>query len=225
MNKLTKNVNELSAEKVMTTKELAESLKVDVRTIQRIANELFDPSTVLSQVINGGVSKVFTEKQAVAIKLKLRERNNLKDSSVISQIGNDLEFFALLKKKEEEQKVLDAYRDMRIAELTNRVKIAETALNRISDGKGCYTVNQAAKALKLPYGNKTLFQNLRTLQVLNQDNSPKQEQINSGHFKVVVKHINDEIGSKPVTLVTGKGLVYLAKKFNAEIDESIHPDA
>ena len=43
--------------------------------------------------------------------------------------------------------------------------------------------------------------------------------------KVVVKHINDEIGSKPVTLVTGKGLVYLAKKFNAEIDESIQPDA
>jgi transposase len=85
----------------MTTKELAESLKVDVRTIQRIANELFDPSTVLSQVVNGGVSKVFTEKQAVAIKLKLRERNNLKDNSVVSQIGNDLEFFALLKKKEE----------------------------------------------------------------------------------------------------------------------------
>lgn len=225
MNKLTKNVNELSTEKVMTTKELAESLKVDIRTIQRIANELFDPSTVLSQVINGGVSKVFTEKQAVAIKLKLRERNNLKDNSVVSQIGNDLEFFALLKKKEEEQKALDAYRDMRIAELTNRVKIAETALNRIADGKGCYTVNQAAKALKLPYGNKTLFQNLRNLQVLNQDNSPKQEQINSGHFKVVVKHINDEIGSKPVTLVTGKGLVYLAKKFNAEIDSSIQPDA
>lgn len=98
-------------------------------------------------------------------------------------------------------------------------------VNRIVEGKGCYTMNQAAKALKLPYGNKTLFQNLRTLQVLNQDNSPKQEQINSGHFKVVVKHINDEIGSKPVTLVTGKGLVYLAKKFNAEIDESIHPDA
>lgn len=220
-----KKVNELQNQEVMTTKELAESLKVDVRTIQRIANELFDPSTVLSQVVNGGVSKVFTEKQAVAIKLKLRERNNLKDNSVVSQIGNDLEFFALLKKKEEEQKVLDAYRDMRITELTNRVKIAETALNRIADGKGCYTMNQAAKALKLPYGNKTLFQNLRTLQVLNQDNSPKQEQINSGHFKVVVKLINDEIGSKPVTLVTGKGLVYLAKKFNAEIDESIQPDA
>ena len=220
-----KKVNELQNQEVMTTKELAESLKVDVRTIQRIANELFDPSTVLSQVVNGGVSKVFTEKQAVAIKLKLRERNNLKDNSVVSQIGNDLEFFALLKKKEEEQKVLDAYRDMRITELTNRVKIAETALNRIADGKGCYTMNQAAKALKLPYGNKTLFQNLRTLQVLNQDNSPKQEQINSGHFTVVVKHINDEIGSKPVTLVTGKGLVYLAKKFNAEIDESIQPDA
>lgn len=42
---------------------------------------------------------------------------------------------------------------------------------------------------------------------------------------VLSQVINDEIGSKPVTLVTGKGLVYLAKKFNAEIDESIQPDA
>lgn len=221
-------MNELKVikqQKVMTTKELAESLKVGVRTIQRIANELFDPSTVLSQVINGGVSKVFTEKQAVAIKLKLRERNNLKDNSVVSQIGNDLEFFALLKKKEEEQKVLDAYRDMRIAELTNRVKLAETALNRIADGKGCYTMNQTAKALKLPYGNIKLFEKLRAMQILNLDNSPKQEQINNGNFKVVVKFINEKIGNKPVTLTTSKGLVYLAKKFNTEIDESIQPDA
>lgn len=222
-------MNELVKEKatevavVVTVKELANDLNVAESTIKNNINELRQVLGEVKKNNQGGY--LLTEKQATLIKLKLRERNNLKDSSVVSQIGNDLEFFALLKKKEEEQKVLDAYRDMRIAELTNRVKIAETALNRIADGKGCYTVNQAAKALKLPYGNKTLFQNLRTLQVLNQDNSPKQEQINSGHFKVVIKHINDEIGSKPVTLVTGKGLVYLAKKFNAEIDESIHPDA
>jgi len=208
---------------VVTVKELANDLKVAESTIKNNINELRQVLGEVKKNNQGGY--LLTEKQATLIKLKLRERNNLKDNSVVSQIGNDLEFFALLKKREEEQKLLDAYRDKRIEELTVRAELAETALNRIADGKGCYTVNQAAKALKLPYGNKTLFQNLRTLQVLNQDNSPKQDQINSGHFKVVVKHINDEIGSKPVTLVTGKGLVYLAKKFNAEIDESIQPDA
>lgn len=109
--------------------------------------------------------------------------------------------------------------------IRQRACIAESALNRIANGKGCYSMNQAAKALKLPYGNIKLYERLRNEGILNLDNSPKQEQINSGHFKVVVKYINDKIGNKPVTLVTGKGLVYLAKRLNAEIDESVEADS
>lgn len=78
---------------------------------------------------------------------------------------------------------------------------------------------------KLPYGNITLFEKLRSMQILNQDNMPKQEQINNGNFKVIVKYINDKVGNKTVTLTTGKGLVYLAKKFNTKIDKSIKTDA
>ena len=48
----------------MTTKELAEALGVDVKTIQRTSVKLFDPSTLMSRVINGGKSQVFTEAQA-----------------------------------------------------------------------------------------------------------------------------------------------------------------
>lgn len=96
---------------------------------------------------------------------------------------------------------------------------------KIANGSGCFTINQTAKALKLPYGNITLFEKLRRMGILNSDNSPKQEQINAGHFKVVVKFINDNIGNKSVTLTTGKGLVYLAKKFRTEIDESVKADA
>lgn len=49
--------------------------------------------------------------------------------------------------------------------------------------------------------------------------------MNGGNFKVVIKHINEKVGSKPVTLVTGKGLVYLARRLNTEIDGSVQPDA
>ena len=66
--------------------------------------------------------------------------------------------------------------------VTERAELAESKLNRISDGSGCFSMNQTAKALKLPYGNKI------------------------------------------VTLVTGKGLVYLAGLFNTEIDESVKAD-
>lgn len=111
-----------------------------------------------------------------------------------------------------------------LEEVKKRAFIAETTLNKIADGTGCFTINQTAKALKLPYGNVTLYKHLREMGILNSDNSPRQDQINAGHFKVVIKNVQN-IGNKPVTLTTGKGLVYLAKKFNTEIDESISADA
>lgn len=141
----------------MTVKELAEELHVSKQTIRNIVQELFDPAKVLWQVVNGANTLFLTYEQATAIKLKLRTRNNLKDNSIVSQIGNDLEFFALLKKREEEQKILDEYRDKRIAELKQRAEIAENALNRIANGKGCYSISQTAKALKLPYGKYHSF--------------------------------------------------------------------
>ena len=83
---------------------------------------------------------------------------------------------------------------------------------------------KAAKALKLPYGNIKLFERLRNEGLLNLDNTPRQEQVNQGNFKVVVKYVNEKIGNKVVTLVTGKGLVYLAKRFNTEIDPAVQAD-
>lgn len=50
------------------------------------------------------------------------------------------------------------------------------------------------------------------------------ERVNQGNFKVIVKHVNDKVGNKVVTLVTGKGLVYLAKRFNTEIDPAVQAD-
>ena len=224
-------MNELSLfeqnEKVMTVKELAIELRVAESTVKNIITEL-------RQVVGGVFEDIkrnsqngylLNEKQATAIKLKLRQRNNLKDDSAVMQIGNDLEFFALLKKRDEEQKKLDAYRDRRIAELKERAEVAESALARIENGKGCYSLAQTAKALKLPYGRNTLNDKLKQMGLLLASGEPYQDQINAGHFKVIVKHVNDYVGNKPVTLTTGKGLVYLAKRFNTVIDESIKADA
>lgn len=103
----------------ISVKELASELNVSGQTIRNSVKELFtDPSKLLWRVVNGGKSLFLSKEQATAIKLKLRTRNNLKDDSVIKQIGNDLEFFALLKQRENEQRLLDEYRDRRIAELT-----------------------------------------------------------------------------------------------------------
>ena len=302
---------------MMTTKELAEVLKVSIDTVTRAANKVLAPSAILHRVVNGGNSKVFTEEQATLIKSeikkqatelksvlipeisdrKIRGENtatnlevmSIKDlamtfgvsartiQKIIADKGYEVNFVPLQTKggvqkvacvnnavataiktelqnhskiaqngfntmtitKDLEawelQKQLDAYKDMRIAELQKenmqqKQQLAEQkpkviAFDRIADGKGCFTVNQAAKALKLSYGNITLYKNLRTANVLNSDNSPKQEQINNVKFRVIVKFINDKVGNKPVTLITSKGLIYLAKKLNTTIDETVKADA
>lgn len=214
-----KNVNELQNQEVMTTKELADFLKTSPKVILENAKKCLP-----NKVVENGKPTYWNKAEVTVLieQLKKSNPNQYTFTGAVKALGTDLT--PALKIKQAMEMMQEAYEE-ELQIIRARAELAETALNRIADGKGCYTMNQAAKALKLPYGNKTLFQNLRTLQVLNQDNSPKQEQINSGHFTVVVKHINDEIGNKPVTLVTGKGLVYLAKKFDAEIDESIQPDA
>ena len=82
-------------------------------------------------------------------------------------------------------------------------------------------MNQTAKILKLPYGHKTLFKNLKALGFLNIDNSPRQQYIKDGTFIIVTKYINEHVGNKPVTLVTSSGLVKLAEKLGTEIDFSV----
>ena len=163
------------------------------------------------------MSKVFTEEQATLIKQEIQKHHNLTTRQV-DNVTTEYEMEIMT------QKVLQ-YHISKANEYKQRMEIAEKALTRIADSKGCFTINQTAKALKLPYGDKTLFKNLRSMKILNEDNSPKQEQINAGHFITVVKHINDTIGNKSVTLTTSKGLVYLAKKFNTEIDEAVKADA
>ena len=199
-------LNLFTDETLMTTKELADVLNVSVDTVSRTSNKILNPSAVLRRVINGGVSKVFTEEQATLIKQEIQKHHNLTTRQV-DNVTTEYEMEIMT------QKVLQ-YHISKANEYKQRMEIAEKALTRIADSKGCFTINQTAKALKLPYGDKTLFKNLRSMKILNEDNSPKQEQINAGHFITVVKHINDTIGNKSVTLTTSKGLVYLAKKFN-----------
>lgn len=205
---------------LVTTKELAETLGVDVSTVKKTVKRLEEGGAILHHLTKdkfGNTCFLFTEEQATIIKQEIQKHHNLATRQ-IDGVTTDYEMELMT------QKVL-AYHAQKAAEYKSRMEIAENALTRIADSRGCYSMNQTAKALKLPFGNIKLYERLRCEGILNADNSPRQEQINAGHFKVVVKHINDKIGNKPVTLTTSKGLVYLARKFNTTIDESVQADA
>lgn len=208
-------------EKTMTVKEVANTLGVSKDTILNCIKR------TMPNLLQHGKTTYLTEKEVATISKELKNNKVVTDrlavevSSTVKNTTTNIEILENYKKANDD---FVALLNRMYEEEKQKREIAEKSLNRIADGRGCFTVNQAAKALKLPFGNKTLFKELRNRNLLNTDNSPNQEQVNNGNFKVVVKFINDKVGNKPVTLVTSKGLVYLAKKFNTTIDETVKAD-
>jgi anti-repressor protein len=78
---------------------------------------------------------------------------------------------------------------------------------------GTLNMNQAAKILGI--GRNKLFRILRDIGILEHDNTPYQEFIDRGYFEVTGKQIYPSYSyrrrTKPVTLVTHKGLHFLHK--------------
>ncbi|MGL5715214.1 MAG: phage regulatory protein/antirepressor Ant [Paraclostridium sp.] len=78
------------------------------------------------------------------------------------------------------------------------------------DNQKVYSIAEAAKLLKLPYGNRTLFAKLRDMKVLRQNNEPYQDYINRELFMLKITDTGYKLVS--TTKVTGKGLRWLEKK-------------
>jgi len=113
-------VKNTTSKEVVTTRELAEILGVDVRTVQITAKRILDPTKVLSRVINGGKSMIFDEKQATLIKQEITKHHNLA-SRQIDTVSTEFE---------ENQVIANAMAILqrRNVELQKKVKEAERQL-------------------------------------------------------------------------------------------------
>lgn len=213
-------MNEIATEKTMTTRELAEQLGTRPNVITENAKKCFP-----NKKIENGKPTYYTKEEVTVLLEFMKANNNRTDLDLSDRlIGSSTDLTPALKIKKAMELMQEGYEE-ELAILRTKNAEQKAIIDRIENGKGCYSINQTAKALKLPYGNIKLFEVLRNEGILNSDNSPRQEQINAGHFKVVVKFVNDTVGHKPVTLTTGKGLVYLARRFNTDIDASVIADA
>lgn len=135
-----------SGARLMTTKELADSLGVSVETVRTAARKLIDPSKSIWKVVNGGKSQVFDVPQATAIKIELQNRSKVSKNGFNSlTISNDLEMLAV-------QKKLSEYQDMRIAQLTAQIKEQAPKVevyNRLIDRSGLVNIRETAKELNV----------------------------------------------------------------------------
>ena len=83
-------------------------------------------------------------------------------------------------------------------------------------GENCQTMNEVAKSLDI--GRNKLFEYLRDKKVLMGNNVPYQNYLDRGYFKVIEKPIamGDSNFNKTQTLVTSKGVEYIAKLLLAD---------
>lgn len=208
----------IGTEKMMTTRELAIQLGTQPNVITENAKKCLP-----NKKIENGKPTYWTKAEITVLLECLKSNNQNQFDLSRSLIGISTELTPALKIKKAFDLMQEGYEE-ELARLRAENEEKEKVIKRIADGKGCFTMSQTAKALKLPYGRNTLFNKLKDMKLLFKNNEPYQEYVNSNYFKVITKVCEDK-ENHSVTLVTGKGLVYLAKKFNTEIDESVQADA
>jgi phage antirepressor YoqD-like protein len=196
-------------EKYVTTKELAEVLGVDVRTVQRAANEHLDPTTVQTRVINGGQSKVYNELQASVIKQEIQKHHNLANRQ-IDNVSTELEENQLIAQAMGilQRRLTDAQKEI------ERLKPAANFAYQICSSKDAIDIGSCAKVLNRNIGRNNLFEFLRNRKILQSDNIPYQKFIDLGYFRVIETKYTTPAGEIKIslkTLVLQKGVAYINK--------------
>lgn len=204
--------------KTVTTRQLSEQLGTKPNVITENAKKCLP-----NKKIENGKPTLWSQEEVTVLLEFMKSNNNRTDLDLSNRlIGTSTELTPALKIKKAMELMQEGYEEeLSILRAKNAEK--QAIIDRITKAKGCFSVAQTAKALKLPYGRNTLFDKLKRMNLLSEHNEPRQEQISAEHFKVVTKICKDGV-NRLVPLVTSKGLVYLAKRFNTEIDESILPD-
>lgn len=121
------------------------------------------------------------------------------------------DFAAALRLAADQQEEIQSQR-RKLIEQQPKVEFAE-AIRKTVD-----SISIADMAKLLGTGQNRLFRQLRADQVLLPDNKPYQEYLDRGYFRLVEMPWRDEEGSVHVsfkTLVTGKGQVWLQRKYAA----------
>ena len=197
----------------MTIKEVSEVLGVSRQTIYRAMED-----AGISDLSKNGQVTYLDESQVTAIKTNLR-----KTSEIAKEAITDLEAAEMLLKSAEHFKTrfeqehearIEAER--RLSEAEPKAAFTDLAMQ----SKDVLSMNDAAKVLKLGYGNITLYRKLRGMRVLMDDNVPYQKYIARGYFLVDEwpLSIGDNITMKRVTKVTQKGLEWLSKRLGEQDD-------
>lgn len=188
-------MNELTKEKLMTVKEVAEVLGLDPRTVQLKVKELFP------EIVKERKTTYLNEEQVTSVKLSCEKKfavtTDLEKKLIIAQAMQILN---------------DDITELRKSLTTAKPKI--DFFDQVTNSKDAISIGSAAKVLHLGMGRNKLFKLLREKQILMSNNQPYQEFIDRGYFRTIEQKYTTPDGETHIsikTIVYQRGLDYIRK--------------
>ena len=212
----------LGVKQKMTTKEVADILRVDVKTVQRAALSL-DMDVERS---GSSHTMLFDEAQVTAIKLEIENHSKVNALTPKTNLERQLII----------QQAMQIQAEM-IEELQNKVSRLEPAANfayQLCSSKDTIEIGECAKVLNKNIGRNRLFEflrnsnvlqsnNIRNSNVLQSNNIPYQKYIDAGYFRVIEsKYVtpNGETKISLKTVVFQKGVAYINKLLSKAVENA-----
>lgn len=200
-----------SAVNKMSTKEVADILGVDAKTVQRAALSL-DMDVERS---GSSHTMLFDEAQVTAIKLEIENHSKVNALTPKTNLERQLII----------QQAMQIQAEM-IEELQNKVSRLEPAANfayQLCSSKDTIEIGECAKVLNKNIGRNRLFEFLRNSNVLQSNNIPYQKYIDAGYFRVIEsKYVtpNGETKISLKTVVFQKGVAYINKLLSKAVENA-----
>lgn len=210
-------MNKLINKNTMTTKELAETLGVDISTVKKTVKKLETSGEVLHHLTNDKYNNtvfVYDENQATVIKQEIQKHHNLANRQIDT----------VTTEEEENQIVQKAISilNFRAEEFRRRAELAESQLleqkpkvefyDDVTGSTDTIEMKEAAKVLNCGMGRNKLFEFLRNRKVLDRNNQPYQQYVDNGYFRVIESKFTTPDGDIKInfkTVVFQKGLAYI----------------
>lgn len=210
-------MNKLINKNTMTTKELAETLGVDISTVKKTVKKLEKSGEVLHHLTNDKYNNtvfVYDENQATVIKQEIQKHHNLANRQIDT----------VTTEEEENQIVQKAISilNFRAEEFRRRAELAESQLleqkpkvefyDDVTGSTDTIEMKEVAKVLNCGMGRNKLFEFLRNRKVLDRNNQPYQQYVDNGYFRVIESKFTTPDGDIKInlkTVVFQKGLAYI----------------
>ena len=215
-------MNELTTEKTMTVREVAEALGVSTDTIKNCIRRIMPnrmangKTTYLTEVEVATISKELKNNDKVIEQLTYEAGSQVKNTTTDLEILNNAmvalaDLKRLYNRKEAEYKATIETQRMKIAEDAPKVDFYD----RVTESSDCIDIGQCAKVLNVHgIGRNKLFEILRNKKILNERNQPYQKYVDCGYFRIIETSFNLPDGTQKInlkTVVFQKGLDFIRK--------------